>query len=95
MPNLSHVLQIGDVIFVEKVPNTNNIYRLQQIPKVEGAVVAMEPHTGRVLAMVGGFSFPPLNLIVQHKLIVNLALLLSLLYTQQHSIMDIHQLQLF
>ncbi|WP_019218639.1 penicillin-binding protein 1A [Bartonella florencae] len=55
--NLSQVLQVGDVIFVEKVPSTNNIYRLQQIPKVEGAVVAMEPHTGRVLAMVGGFSF--------------------------------------
>ncbi|GAA5107111.1 penicillin-binding protein 1A [Bartonella jaculi] len=55
--NLSHVLQVGDVIFVEKVSNTNNTYRLQQIPKVEGAVVAMEPHTGRVLAMVGGFSF--------------------------------------
>ncbi|EJF77387.1 1A family penicillin-binding protein [Bartonella sp. DB5-6] len=55
--NLSRVLQVGDVIFVEKVSNTNNIYRLQQIPKVEGAVVAMEPHTGRVLAMVGGFSF--------------------------------------
>ncbi|WP_406604346.1 penicillin-binding protein 1A [Bartonella gliris] len=55
--NLSHVLQVGDVIFVEKVSNTNNLYRLQQIPKVEGAIVAMEPHTGRVLAMVGGFSF--------------------------------------
>ncbi|WP_139413200.1 penicillin-binding protein 1A [Bartonella mastomydis] len=55
--SLSHVLQVGDVIFVEKLPNTNNTYRLQQIPKVEGAIVAMEPHTGRVLAMVGGFSF--------------------------------------
>ncbi|WP_375616226.1 MULTISPECIES: penicillin-binding protein 1A [unclassified Bartonella] len=55
--SLSHVLQIGDVIFVEKLSNTNNTYRLQQIPKVEGAIVAMEPHTGRVLAMVGGFSF--------------------------------------
>ncbi|WP_142416740.1 penicillin-binding protein 1A [Bartonella massiliensis] len=55
--SLSHVLNVGDVIFVEKLSNTNNIYRLQQIPKVEGAIVAMEPHTGRVLAMVGGFSF--------------------------------------
>ncbi|VEJ45375.1 penicillin-binding protein 1A [Bartonella vinsonii] len=55
--DLSHVLQVGDVIFVEKASNTDNIYRLQQIPKVEGAIVAMEPHTGRVLAMVGGFSF--------------------------------------
>ncbi|WP_343070150.1 penicillin-binding protein 1A [Bartonella phoceensis] len=55
--SLSHVLQVGDVIFVEKVPNTNGIYRLQQIPKVEGAIVAMNPDSGRVLAMVGGFSF--------------------------------------
>ncbi|WP_074380661.1 penicillin-binding protein 1A [Bartonella doshiae] len=57
VPSLSHVLRVGDVIFVEKVSNTNNTYRLQQIPKVEGAIVAMEPHTGRVLAMIGGFSF--------------------------------------
>ncbi|MET3590126.1 penicillin-binding protein 1A [Bartonella silvatica] len=55
--NLSHILQVGDVIFVEKIPNAKNVYRLQQIPKVEGAIVAMDPHTGRVLAMVGGFSF--------------------------------------
>ncbi|WP_078680268.1 penicillin-binding protein 1A [Bartonella sp. AR 15-3] len=55
--SLSSVLQVGDVIFVEKISNSNNTYRLQQIPKIEGAIVAMEPHTGRVLAMVGGFSF--------------------------------------
>ncbi|WP_442879686.1 penicillin-binding protein 1A [Bartonella sp. CB189] len=55
--NLSGVLRVGDVIFVEKIPNTDNRYRLQQIPKVEGAIIAMDPHTGRVLAMMGGFSF--------------------------------------
>ncbi|WP_455477666.1 penicillin-binding protein 1A [Bartonella sp. B41] len=55
--DLSHVLHVGDVIFVKKIPNTDNIYRLQQIPKVEGAIVAMDPRTGRVLAMIGGFSF--------------------------------------
>ncbi|WP_208541355.1 penicillin-binding protein 1A [Bartonella capreoli] len=54
---LSDVLHVGDVIFVEKISNTDNVYRLQQIPKIEGAIVAMDPHTGRVLAMVGGFSF--------------------------------------
>jgi penicillin-binding protein 1A len=32
-------------------------YSLQQVPKVEGALVAMDPHTGRVLAMVGGFDY--------------------------------------
>ncbi len=46
----------GDLIFVapsEKGPG----FRLKQIPAVNGALVAMEPHSGRVLAMVGGYSF--------------------------------------
>lgn len=34
-----------------------NIYALRQVPEVEGALVAMDPHTGRVLAMVGGYDF--------------------------------------
>ena len=34
-------------------------YALRQVPEIEGALVAMDPHTGRVLAMVGGFSFSP------------------------------------
>ncbi|UTW53846.1 penicillin-binding protein 1A [Kordiimonas sp. SCSIO 12610] len=33
------------------------VYSLQQIPAIEGALVAMDPHTGRVLAMVGGFDY--------------------------------------
>jgi penicillin-binding protein 1A len=32
-------------------------YMLRQIPEVSGAIVAMDPFTGRVFAMVGGFSF--------------------------------------
>ena len=32
-------------------------YRLRQLPEVSGAMVVMDPWTGRVLAMVGGFSF--------------------------------------
>ncbi|MGN1063119.1 MAG: penicillin-binding protein 1A [Alphaproteobacteria bacterium] len=52
-----NVLHVGDVVFVQKKQNTTNRYLLQQIPAVEGALVAMNPHTGRVLAMVGGFSF--------------------------------------
>ena len=32
-------------------------WRLRQIPQVQGALVAMDPHTGRVLAMAGGYSF--------------------------------------
>ncbi|MDR2311797.1 MAG: penicillin-binding protein, partial [Brucellaceae bacterium] len=49
------VLDVGDVIYVEK--KDGNAYRLRQVPKISGALVAMDPHTGRVLAMVGGFSY--------------------------------------
>ncbi|MBV1901824.1 MAG: hypothetical protein KUG56_09140, partial [Kordiimonadaceae bacterium] len=32
-------------------------YGLQQIPAIQGALIAMDPHTGRVLAMTGGFDY--------------------------------------
>ncbi|MFN3514623.1 MAG: penicillin-binding protein 1A [Phenylobacterium sp.] len=48
-------LNVGDLIFVE--PAESGGYRLKQVPIVNGALVAMEPHSGRVLAMVGGYSF--------------------------------------
>ena len=51
---VSEVLKTGDVIFVEAQKGR---YLLRQIPEVEGALVALDPHTGRVLAMAGGFSF--------------------------------------
>ncbi len=50
-------LQVGDVIYVEAVENRPGQYRLRQIPDIAGGIVAMDPYTGRVLAMVGGFSF--------------------------------------
>ena len=49
------VLKAGDIIYVSKSGESR--FRLQQPPKLEGALVAMDPHTGRVLAMVGGFSY--------------------------------------
>ncbi|MET3790178.1 penicillin-binding protein 1A [Aquamicrobium terrae] len=51
------VLKPGDVIFVEKREDSENAYRLRQLPEVSGGMIAMDPHTGRVLAMVGGFSY--------------------------------------
>ncbi len=51
------VLSAGDVVFVEKADGPEGTWRLRQVPEIEGALVAMDPHTGRVLAMVGGFSF--------------------------------------
>ncbi|NNG73582.1 penicillin-binding protein 1A [Rhizobium laguerreae] len=48
----------GDVVYVEKLgDDTSTSYRLRQPPKVQGGLVAMDPKTGRVLAMVGGFSY--------------------------------------
>jgi len=49
------VLSPGDVVYVE--PEKDGQYRLRQIPKVSGAMVVEDPWTGRVLAMVGGFSY--------------------------------------
>ncbi|PSJ60074.1 penicillin-binding protein 1A [Kumtagia ephedrae] len=50
------VLKIGDVIYVEEKPEKDG-YLVRQVPEVSGGLVAMDPHTGRVLAMVGGFSY--------------------------------------
>ncbi len=49
------LLQPGDVVAAGKT--TAAYWSLQQIPEVSGAVVAMDPHTGRVLAMQGGFAY--------------------------------------
>jgi penicillin-binding protein 1A len=47
----------GDVVYVEQTDATGSQYRLRQIPEVGGAIVVMDPYTGRVFAMIGGFSF--------------------------------------
>ncbi|NBC32739.1 MAG: PBP1A family penicillin-binding protein [Alphaproteobacteria bacterium] len=54
------VLSVGDVILVAPVPSPAgpaDAFALRQIPEVQGALVAMDPHTGRVLAMTGGYSY--------------------------------------
>ncbi len=52
------VVAVGDVIAVEALgQGPPGAHGLRQIPVVDGALVAIDPHTGRVLAMVGGYSF--------------------------------------
>lgn len=46
----------GDVVLVSPSSTAMDAYMLEQVPQVQGALVALDPHTGRVLAMVGGFS---------------------------------------
>ena len=68
--SIKSALKPGDVVYVAPLePKTNKDgevepaetvagkWSLQQVPKVSGAITAMDPHTGRVLAIVGGFSF--------------------------------------
>ena len=60
--SVAEVLAQGDVIAVEALESDETgfmgaPYSLQQIPSINGALVAMDPHTGRVLAMVGGYDF--------------------------------------
>ena len=50
-------LQSGDVVYAEPVDGKAGQFRLRQIPEVGGSIVAMDPYTGRVFAMVGGVSF--------------------------------------
>ncbi len=52
--NANKQLKRGDLIFVEP---KDGQFALKQIPAVNGALVALDPHTGRVLAMVGGYSY--------------------------------------
>jgi penicillin-binding protein 1A len=57
------VLAVGDVVPVEPVEappegrSTRRLFALRQIPNIGGAIIALDPHTGRVLAMTGGWSF--------------------------------------
>jgi len=56
---ITDVVNKGDVIWVApKDPaKPQGVWSLMQVPEVGGGLVAMDPHTGRVLAIVGGFSF--------------------------------------
>ena len=52
------VLAQGDVIAVEPLAAASpGGYALRQLPDIDGALIAMDPHTGRVLALVGGYSY--------------------------------------
>ncbi|MGE3064801.1 MAG: penicillin-binding protein 1A [Hyphomicrobiaceae bacterium] len=56
---VTDVLAVGDVVYVApKDPEQpRGIWSLMQVPEVGGGLIAMDPHTGRVLAVAGGFSF--------------------------------------
>ena len=52
---LEDLLRPGDIIYVKKINQKE--YSLKQLPKINGGIIIMDPYTGRVLALTGGFSF--------------------------------------
>lgn len=59
---VTDVLKSGDIILVQRKTDTEldaekDLYNLRQVPKANGGLIAMDPHTGRVLALIGGYSF--------------------------------------
>ena len=53
--NFNQLFNKGDIIFVKN--KSNDIWTLKQLPKVNGAIVVMDPFNGKVKALVGGYSF--------------------------------------
>ena len=49
------LFKVGDIIYVKNI--NSDSYSLEQLPKINGGIVVMDPFTGRVLALSGGFSF--------------------------------------
>lgn len=54
---VAQVLNPGDVVYVEAAEKGPGQFRLRQVPEISGGMVVQDPWTGRVLAMVGGFSY--------------------------------------
>ncbi len=65
--SLDQVIKMGDVVMVQQKPSeldekeaksdAPKSYDLRQIPHIQGAIIALDPHTGRVLAMQGGWNY--------------------------------------
>jgi len=51
----NEILKIGDIVYVKKI--NDDKFSLKQIPKINGGIVVMDPYTGRILSLSGGFSF--------------------------------------
>ncbi len=52
--NTAAMLSVGDVVYLL---NTAQGWQLAQIPEVQGAFVALDPHDGAIVAMLGGFDY--------------------------------------
>ncbi len=53
----SDLLRVGDLLLVARKGKQSGVFTLEQVPEVNGALIALDPFSGRVLALVGGWSF--------------------------------------
>ena len=53
--SFNELFEIGDIIFVKK--NKDNVWKLKQLPLINGSIVVMDPFNGEVKALVGGYSY--------------------------------------
>ena len=53
--DFNEILKVGDIIYVKKIDQ--NKFSLKQLPNINGGIVVMDPYTGRVISLSGGFSF--------------------------------------
>jgi len=54
------VVKVGDVVYVEALAEegaAQGTFGIRQVPSVNGGIVAIDPFTGHVLALSGGFSY--------------------------------------
>ena len=51
------MFKVNDIIVLKTINEYSNEYTLDQIPEVNGAIVAVDPRNGRVLALSGGYDF--------------------------------------
>ena len=55
--NLKKMLSIGDVVYVEPTLDQSSSWQLSQLPQAQGALIATDAQTGKIIALVGGFDF--------------------------------------
>ena len=56
---INKLFNLGDIILVSK--DINDLYHLEQLPEIEGGMIIIEPNTGCVLAIIGGYDFSRSN----------------------------------
>ena len=55
--SLTKILKTGDIVYVEPNPESQNSWKLSQLPQAQGALVSTEIKSGKIIALAGGFDF--------------------------------------